>query len=171
MRLPVVCLCSLALSSCANVAAREVADPDAITLRTAVYDVADTMHGLVQRTKERKKVGMFLDEATVVFNISSKSGGTDSLKLAAAGLPVAPATIGANAETSVTSEGLRGNQITLKFKNVASLGQDPGADKKTSNSQASSGHSGGNNGPVVVFGGALEKPIKLQDLIDAVKSK
>ncbi|MGF0540390.1 hypothetical protein ACQQ2Q_20540 [Agrobacterium sp. ES01] len=111
----------LPLASCASRTPVDVADPQAITLRAAVSDVANSISDLQNLTSGRKKAGMYLDEATIVFNVSSKASATNTLKVSAAGLPIAGGTLGINPEATLQNDGERGNQITLKFKNVATL--------------------------------------------------
>jgi hypothetical protein len=104
----------------------DVADPNAITLRAAVFDVADTLAETRQRTLYRDKAGMYLDQATVEFYIAAKSTETDTLKLdttvptAVLGLPLT-----AMAQSQLQNEGSRSNKITLTFKNIISTKMSP----------------------------------------------
>ena len=96
----------------------ELADPYSITLRSAVLDVADTLAEAKRRTKYRDQTGLYPQEATVEFNIASKSTEADTLKIDAS----APAgfifPLSASAQSSLTNEGSRGNTIKITFKNI-----------------------------------------------------
>lgn len=140
-----ICVLSISLAACAY-RPEEVADPNNITLRAAVFDVADTLHEVRERARYRPKTGMIADEATVVFNISAKSNETSGLKLdgslpANVGLPLS-----FSSQYQLANEGSRGNQITLKFKNVVTAGllpKGPAAGKGASKGASSSAGSGG----------------------------
>ena len=98
----------------------DVADPSDITLRAAVLDVADTLAEAKARTIRRgSSVGLYVDEATVEFNISAKANETNTLNVKSS---VPAALIGVpfsiDATNALVNEGNRGNKITLKFKNL-----------------------------------------------------
>lgn len=104
----------------------EVADPKSISLRSAVFDVADTLAATKERTRNREKVGLYVDEATVVFNVAAKSTETTGLKLGASS-PAGFVPITFSGENSLANEGNRGNTVTVKFKNIATLGKGESA--------------------------------------------
>ncbi len=113
------------LGGCAYTAG-DVADPSNITLKQAVFDVEDAMDEARRRALHRPNIGMYLDEATVVFNLSAKKTETDSLSVtgslpaAAIGIPIS-----ATGSASAVSEGVRGNTITLTFKNAGLIKRAP----------------------------------------------
>lgn len=99
---------------------REVADPPTITLNDALTDVADSLNNVQLRSAGRQKVGLLVDEVQVVFNVSSKATSTGKLGVTTTATPIPiGGTFGLNASGELVSEGLRGNVITVKFKNVA----------------------------------------------------
>ncbi|QGJ79297.1 hypothetical protein [Sinorhizobium meliloti] len=135
-----VLLCLLPLASCGTAYTERVADPERITLREAVTDVVHTMDAVRADRQGKPKVGMYLDSATVTFNLSAKRTSNETAGLTLSSVPIATSGIlGANATGTLASEGLRGNQITLVFKNVATVGTTGKA-------------AGGGNPPYVVFG-------------------
>jgi hypothetical protein len=98
---------------------REVAEPNSITLKTAVMEVAESLHAVKDRYKNQDKVGLYPSEATVVFNISASSTETTGLTVGA-NVPVAvsPIPVSLNGSEQLVSKGDRGNQVTIKFLNV-----------------------------------------------------
>ncbi|MER8846044.1 hypothetical protein [Mesorhizobium australicum] len=110
---------ALLLSACGTYTPKEVADPQAITLHAAMVDVADSLNDMRDRTAARGKLGMLVDEVQVTFNVSSKATSTNKLAVSAANIPVAGGILGANADSQLVGEGNRGNQITIKMKNIA----------------------------------------------------
>jgi hypothetical protein len=113
LRLGVLPFC-LGFGGCAY-QLNDVADPSNISLRDAVFNVEDTMYDAMLRARNRPKVGMYLDEATVVFNVSAKQVEEGKLSVSPA-IPQVP--IGLSASNTSTGEANRGNTITLVFKNV-----------------------------------------------------
>jgi hypothetical protein len=108
----------------------DVVDPNTITLRTAIMDVADTLHAVRDKYRNEPKVGLYVDQATVTFNISAQSQETSGLQLGAtvpAAVSVIPLTASLSDQTVAT--GARGNQITIIFKNVNTLGKSGGGSK------------------------------------------
>ncbi|MFG1371501.1 hypothetical protein V5F32_04925 [Xanthobacter oligotrophicus] len=96
-------------------------NPD-ITLRQAMVDVADGVQAMRDRTANREKAGLIVDEVTVVFNISSKRTSSGELGVGVSAIPVAGGGLSANAKSTSGSEDLAGNTITIKLKNVNTLG-------------------------------------------------
>lgn len=92
-------------------------NPD-ITLRQAMVDVADGVQAMRERTANREKAGLIVDEVTVVFNISSKRTSSGELGVGVSAIPVAGGGLSANAKSTSGSEDLAGNTITIKLKNV-----------------------------------------------------
>ncbi len=121
----VVVLCSLALGAC-GYTTREVADPPTITLKTALIDVADSIDALRQRTSQRQKAGLLVDEVTVTFDVSSKATDGNKLGITTTNIPIGNAVGGLSGELSSASEGNRGNQIVVKLKNVATADMSKG---------------------------------------------
>jgi len=96
----------------------EVADPHAITLKAAVIDVADSLSAVKQLTRTRQQIGLYPSEATVEFNIASKSTEEDTLKIDASAPSGFLFPISGSAASTLTNEGSRGNKITITFKNI-----------------------------------------------------
>lgn len=98
---------------------REVAEPNSITLRSAVMDVADSLHAVRRKYESQPKIGMYPSEATVTFNISASSSEETGLNV---GLTVPEAVsnspLSITGNEKLTSNATRGNQITIKFLNV-----------------------------------------------------
>jgi hypothetical protein len=97
----------------------DVADPNTISLKSAVLDVSTTLNELRVRNAQNSRATMVAEEASVTFNISAKSVEGDTLKLGGS----LPASVGFpfnfSNDYQLTNEGNRGNQITIKFKNIA----------------------------------------------------
>ncbi|MES0110149.1 hypothetical protein [Mesorhizobium sp. M0013] len=118
-RLAACIFAALPLVGCGTYTPREVADPKAITLNAALIDVADSLNDMRSRTANRDKFGLLVDEVTVTFNVSSKATDTGKLAVSVANIPVGGGVLGASGENTLVAEGNRGNQITVKFKNLA----------------------------------------------------
>jgi len=107
------------LTGCATYMPSEVADPDTITLRDAMIDVADSIAEVQAHSIGRQKVGMFVDEVEITFNVSTKAVGNNELKLAASNMPLPiGGVLGVNPAATLQNDSQRGNQIKVKFKNV-----------------------------------------------------
>ncbi|SCX22751.1 hypothetical protein DSM25558_3211 [Agrobacterium sp. DSM 25558] len=119
MRKAAIAFACLSLTSCTTAYSEKIADSDRITLKDAVFDVTNTMDAVIADRKNKPKIGIYLDEATVVFNVSAKRTTNDkggfSLALAP---PQTGQAVGITGESTLASEANRGNTITLKFKNV-----------------------------------------------------
>lgn len=96
----------------------EVADPHAITLKAAITDVANSLSDVKAMTKARSQIGLYPSEATVEFNIASKSTEEDTLKIDASAPTGFIFPISGSAGSTLTNEGSRGNKITVTFKNI-----------------------------------------------------
>lgn len=111
---------ALPLVGCAY-SPREVADPPEITLNHALTDVADSLDELRKKTEHRPKVGLFVDEVTVQFNMSAKATSTGQIGITGANIPI-PALgglAGFSASHQIVNDGQRGNVIVVKLKNLA----------------------------------------------------
>lgn len=109
------------LSGCANQLARNLAPPETMDLDRALIDTIDAVYLAEAHARDKDKIGMYLDQTTIEYNISIKEGGTDGGSLQVASLPIPAGTIGGQIGSSLVSEGNKGNKITIVFKNVATL--------------------------------------------------
>lgn len=107
------------LTACGTYTPVDVADPRAVTLNAALIDVADSLNDMSNRTRDRDKFGLLVDEVTVTFNINSKATNTGKLTVNAANIPVAAGLLGMTGENQLVAEGYRGNVVTVKLKNLA----------------------------------------------------
>lgn len=114
-------LCGLVLTGCGTFTPRQVAEPSDISLKKAVFEVADALSEVQGRVPLQRRSGMIADEVTVVFNVAATSTTTNSAGLTISNVPLAGdgGLLGANAQTQNVSLGNRGNTVTIKFKNVA----------------------------------------------------
>jgi hypothetical protein len=174
---------SLVVLSGCGYRSEEVADVNSITLRKAVFDVADTLEAVKEHTKNRDKVGLYVDEAQVTFNVAAKAVDTTDLKLGASS-PSGFIPVSASADFGNTSEGDRGNQITITFKNAATLGKNPPSQimakplkkgQKAEN-QAPPGGSvpvvvtSPGKAPIVIMSDRIKDPETLKQIDDALKN-
>ncbi len=115
------CIVLLMLSGCGAYTPRQVAEPTAISLKQAVFEVADSLYEVQGRVPLEKRSGLIADEVTVVFNVAASSTTTSSAGLTVSNVALAGVggTLGANGQTENVSLGSRGNTVTIKFKNVA----------------------------------------------------
>ncbi|WP_146770284.1 hypothetical protein [Mesorhizobium hawassense] len=109
----------IALAGCGTFTPREIAEPSRVTVRDAIFEVADSLRDVQDRVPANKRSGLIADEVTVVFNVAASSTVTDKGGLTISNVPLAGGTLGANAETQNVSAANRGNTITIKFKNLA----------------------------------------------------
>lgn len=114
------------LTGCGTYTPRQVAEPSSITLRKAVFDVATTLRDVQSVTPPDKKTGMMADEATVTFNIAASSKTTNSGELSISNVPLAKGAVTGSIGTENISEGSTGNQIIIKFKNIATADMSKG---------------------------------------------
>ena len=114
-------LCGIILSGCGTFTPRQVAEPSDISLKKAVFEVADALNEVQDRVPLQRRSGMIADEVTVVFNVAATSTTTNSAGLTISNVPLAGdgGLLGANAQTQNVSLGNRGNTVTIKFKNIA----------------------------------------------------
>jgi hypothetical protein len=126
LRLLSAAIFAASVSGCVT-SPRELANPDAISLRSAVMDVVDTLHAARDSHKNERKIGMYPSEAVVTFNMAASSTETTGLQLGAS-IPAAVSVVPITASFSDTNVGVgsRGNQITITFKNIYDLPR-PGA--------------------------------------------
>ena len=116
----------LSLAGCGAFTPREVAEPSNVTLRQAVFDVAETLRDVRDLTPPGKKTGLMADEVTVTFNIAASSTTTNKADLTVSNVPVGNGVLGASAGTQNVSEANRGNQIVIKFRNIATADMSKG---------------------------------------------
>lgn len=124
------------LSGCGTYTPREVGEPSNVTLRKAVFEVAETLRDVRDVTPPGKKSGLMADEVTVTFNIAASSTTTNNADLTVSNVPVGKGPAEASAGTQNVSEGSRGNQITIKFKNVATADMSKGIYKVNTGSES-----------------------------------
>lgn len=116
---PLLALLPIVLAGCGTYTPRDVADPHAITLNAALIDVADSLNDMKARARDRDKFGLIVDEVTVTFNVNSKATNTGKLTVNAASFPIAGGTLGLVGDNQLVADSSRGNQITIKLKNLA----------------------------------------------------
>ncbi|MES0101729.1 hypothetical protein [Mesorhizobium sp. M0019] len=128
MKIILVLAISGVVSGC-GYTARQVAEPSSITLDAALGDVADSLNNLHQRTQNREKLGMAVDEVSVTFQISAKGASTTTAGASAAGVPLGAVggTGGLSISNTLANEGNRGNTIVVKFKNLATADLSKGS--------------------------------------------
>jgi hypothetical protein len=108
--------------------AKQVADPSSITLDAALNDVADSLYQLRQKTLDRDKVGLAVDEVSVTFNVSARANNTGTATAnASISPPMTGGTGGLMVSNTLINEGIRGNQVVVKFKNLATADLTKGA--------------------------------------------
>lgn len=114
-------VCPIVLSGCGTFTPRQVAEPSEISLKKAVFEVADALNEVQDRVPLQRRSGLLADEVTVVFNVAATSTTTNSAGLTISNVPLAGdgGILGANAQTQNVSLGNRGNTVTIKFKNIA----------------------------------------------------
>ena len=115
-----MCLCFL--TACGS---DVVKNPNQITLEDALKSVGQGLYNL-REGEQGLVTGLFADEAEVTFNISASDTTGSKLYVEvsppATGVPI-QGKLGAERTDSLTAQ--RGNQITIKFKNILSLAKDP----------------------------------------------
>jgi hypothetical protein len=115
------------LAGCGTFSPREVAQPSGITVRDAVFEVATTLRDVQDLVPPEKRAGLLADEVTVVFNVAATSTTTSSANLNISNVILPNGTLEGGASSQNTSQGTRGNQITIKFKNIATSDMTKGA--------------------------------------------
>ncbi|AVH44966.1 hypothetical protein [Agrobacterium tumefaciens] len=121
------------LTSCGTYTPRQVAEPSAISLKQAIFEVADSLNEVQDRVPVNRRSGLIADEVTVVFNIAAQSTSTSNAGLTVSNVPLAGVggTFGANGEIQNVSVGNRGNTVTVKFKNIATADMSKSSLKPT----------------------------------------
>ncbi|WSG98786.1 hypothetical protein U8P76_30590 (plasmid) [Rhizobium johnstonii] len=115
-----VCLAVvMSVSACGTFTPREIAEPSEVTVRDAVFEVADTLREVQNRIPAGNKSGLIADEVTVVFNVAASSDVTNKAGLTISNVPLAGGAVGGSAETQNITGASRGNTIAIKFKNIA----------------------------------------------------
>ncbi|TBB32440.1 hypothetical protein [Rhizobium ruizarguesonis] len=117
----ILSICTISLVSCGTYTPRQVAEPSSISVKQAVFEVADALSEVQDRVPLQKRSGLLADEVTVVFNVAAGSTTTNKAGLTISNVALAGVggTLNANADTQNVSAGNRGNTITIKFKNIA----------------------------------------------------
>lgn len=123
-------LAPIVLSGCGTFTPKEVADPRAITLNDAMIDVADSLNDMRAKAERRGNFGLIVDEVIVTFNVSSQATNTGKLSVTASNVPVAGGVLGASAENTLVATGIRGNQITITLKNLATADTSKATNRK-----------------------------------------
>jgi hypothetical protein len=154
---------------------RDVADHRDIELKKAVFDVADSLHSVRDAYANRKKIGLGVQSATVVFNISSKATDEGVLKLEAAAGESVGFPLSSLFQRTLTNEGSRGNTITIVFAPVAGgAPKKPSVDGKagTTPGSGAGSNSGTSTGGVVIFSGGLDATTakKVDEILGQLKS-
>lgn len=122
-----LCAFACALASCGTFTPRQVAEPSSVTVRDAVFEVATTLRDVQDLVPPDKRAGLLADEVTVVFNVAATATTTSGADLRISNVALPSGTLGAGASTENISLGTRGNQITIKFKNIATADMTKGA--------------------------------------------
>ena len=115
LRQSVLIILALALAGCARTV---VPKPGAITLESALESVGTGLRKM-REAEGGLRTGLICDEAQVTFNISAS--GTDAGKLYVELTPIptnSPTGGKVGSELSSNYTAQRGNQITIKFKNI-----------------------------------------------------
>lgn len=115
------------LAGCGTFSPREVAEPSGITVRDAVFEVATTLMEVQDLVPPEKRSGLLADDVTVTFNVAATSATTSSANLNISNVVLPNGSLGGDAGFENTSHGTRGNQITIKFKNIATADMSKGA--------------------------------------------
>ena len=129
----VFALFAVGLSGCGTYSPRQVAEPTEISLKQAIFEVADSLNEVQERVPLERRSGLIADEVTVVFNVAAQSTSTSKAGLTISNVPLAGVggTIGANGEFQNVSAGNRGNTVTIKFKNIATADMSKSSFKPT----------------------------------------
>lgn len=122
-----VCALACALASCGTYTPRQVAEPSSVTVRDAVFEVATTLRDVQNLVPPDQRAGLLADEVTVVFNVAATASTTSGADLRISNVALPSGTLGAGASTENVSTGSRGNQITIKFRNIATADMTKGA--------------------------------------------
>lgn len=115
----ILVFCAVAVGGC-GIRPTQIVDPTTITLKNALFEVADGLYALQQRTTDRPRAGLIADEVSVELNVSIKATETGSGTLTVANVPLnIGGTIGLTAKDELVNEANRGNKIVVKFKSLA----------------------------------------------------
>ena len=109
----------LAMNGCADYSPREVAEPNAITVRDAFLSVADGLKGFQDSLSERKDfhLGVITCSIVIKFNVAATAarGGTEGVQLSP---PVKFVQAKLSAQQNNNSTGERGNTIEVDLKSI-----------------------------------------------------
>lgn len=111
-----------ALSACVSYTPRDIANPKEITLKDALIDISDSLQEVKKRTRPDEKIGLIVDEATIVFDIKASATDKNEGKISVDNATLPFTTLGGTYLVENTSEAHRGNTITIKLKNVCKEG-------------------------------------------------
>lgn len=115
LKLIVLIVLLLLLAGCARAV---VPHPSAITLESAMESVGTGLRKMRQAEGDLR-TGLIADEVQVTFNISASGTDSSNLYVEVTPIPANPpigGKAGAQLQSSLTAQ--RGNQITIKFKNI-----------------------------------------------------
>ncbi|WP_448145977.1 hypothetical protein [Labrys miyagiensis] len=118
--LPMMLLASIPLSSCSSFRPQDVVQPSDVTIQHAMSDVADGLIGMKYKLKDKYKTGLEPDEVDITFNITAGATNKNDVTLDVGAKSPGPtvASVNASASNEQVATASRGNQITVKFKNV-----------------------------------------------------
>lgn len=118
-----LCACPVLSFASGCMSPGDVADPKSISVQDALSQIGTGLHNLHTNAHEGDNTGssfgLYVDEVTVTFNVQAQANQSGSLSLSANAAPPAIPGVSASASASATnsSQGTRGNTITLHFKN------------------------------------------------------
>jgi len=110
----VLIILALGLAGCARTV---VPQPGAITLEQAMKSVGTGLRAM-REAEGGLKTGLIADEVQVTFNITASGTDSGSLHVEMTPIPTNPAAGKVSTDLSSSYTALRGNQITIKFKNL-----------------------------------------------------
>ncbi len=123
----IIVLGLLVLPGCGTFTPRQIAEPSQVTVKEAIFEVADALRDVQDRVPPERRAGLIADEVTVVFNVAAGSTVTNKAGLTISNVPLAGGALGGSLETQNVSNASRGNTITIKFKNIATADIKGGA--------------------------------------------
>lgn len=113
-------LMSISLASCASFRPQDVVQPSDITIQRAMSDVADGLIGMKYKLKDKYKTGLEPDEVDITFNITAGATNKNNVSLDVGAKTPGPTVVSVNGSASNEQQATasRGNQITIKFRNI-----------------------------------------------------
>lgn len=158
---------AIMLASCTTYV-EPVADARSITLEEGVASISRSIYQLDKERAGKPKIGIYLDNVVVTFNVNAKRTANGTAALTLASVPVlSGGALGPSASQTLGAEGYRGNQVVMTFKSTAYLGKDQ---KTTNGNGGSNGSSnpGSAAGVIRTWGGTLN-PATLDAIRNACK--